>query len=169
MSKRVITLHYTLTTPTGETLDSSRGQAPLSYIEGMQQIIPGLERQLGLLSAGDKRTINVPAAEAYGERDERYMLRVPKADINHPGLKVGDEIQARGGELEGQIFSVVEVTDSEVVLDANHPLAGVDLVFDIEITNIREATKEEIAAASQSHDHGCGDGGCGSGGCGCSH
>ena len=162
MSKRLVTLHYTLTSKAGEQLDSSRDQGPLSYIEGLQQIIPGLERQVGLLNAGDKRVITVPAVDAYGERDERFVLNVPKEDIGHPSLKVGDEIQASGGELEGQIFSVTSITDSTVILDANHPLAGMDLVFDVEVVSMRDATKEEIAQA-QSHDHDHGEG------CGCSH
>lgn len=169
MSNRLITLHYTLTSKTGELLDTSRGQAPLSYIEGLQQIIPGLERQLGLLSAGDKRVITVPAADAYGERDERFVLNVPKEDIGHPSLKVGDEIQAKGGELEGQIFSVTEINDTNVILDANHPLAGVDLTFDVEMVSIREASKEEIEAAAHHHHDHDDEEGCGSGGCGCAH
>ena len=151
MSQRVITFHYRLTDQSGEELDSSEGSNPFAFLEGAKQIIPGLEVELIKLSAGDKTTVKVDAKNAYGDRDERFVLQVGREDLPVDKINVGDELQAGEGELEGQIFSVTEITDESVTLDANHPLAGRDLTFDVEIVEIREATQEEI---EHGHIHG---------------
>lgn len=150
MSPRVITFHYHLTDTENNVLDSSLEREPLSYLEGAGQIIPGLEQALGLLNERDKRKITVPASEAYGERDERYIVSVPRKDLPQEEIQIGDEFLPEQQE-DAHPFRVIEIAEDYVVLDANHPLAGVDLTFDVEVVNIREATEDEI---EHHHAHG---------------
>jgi len=152
MSPRVISFHYTLTSSRGEVLDSSRGQEPLTFLEGGGQIIPGLESRMQELKGGEQRKIEVPAAEAYGERDEAMQLQIPKENLNGQEVQVGDQLQS-SQYPDGPALTVIDISDSTVTLDANHPLAGEDLTFDVEITEIREATGEELA---HGHVHGPG-------------
>jgi FKBP-type peptidyl-prolyl cis-trans isomerase SlyD len=121
------------------------------YMEGSGQIIPGLEDRMKDLKTGEKKKIQVPAAEGYGEREQKYIIAVP-LDKLPPDVKVGDHF-ALGGDPEGHPFSVIEVNSTHATMDANHPLAGVDLIFDVEVVEIREATAEEL---SHGHAHGPG-------------
>lgn len=143
MAAQVTAFHYTLKNKQGQTLDSSEGQEPLAFIQGSGQIIPGLERRMEGLKAGDKKTFVIPPAEAYGERNEDWVVTAKRSEL--PGsAKVGDRF--RGGEEEdAPIFAVMAIEGDEVRLDANHPLAGVELHFDISVTETRPATAEEIA------------------------
>jgi FKBP-type peptidyl-prolyl cis-trans isomerase SlyD len=163
ISPRVISFHYTLKNNEGEVLDSSSGSEPLSYLEGSGQIIPGLEEQIALMSVGDKRTVNVEAARAYGSHDAELVMDVPRSRLpKSEGLEVGDQFAGRGPNGEaGNIFTVVKLSDETVTLDGNHPLAGVDLTFEVEITEMRDATADEVAhghahGPGGHHDHGDG-------------
>lgn len=153
---RVISFHYTLTNVKGETIDTSRdSQAPFSYLEGQSQIIPGLEKSMALLNAGDTRKIEVEPAEAYGEHDEQLIVEVPRSKLpNAEELEAGDQFQASGPNGEQLLFRVLEINGDQVKLDGNHPLAGEKLVFDVEVVSIRNATAEELA-----HGHAHGPGG----------
>ncbi len=155
-TQRVISFHYTLTDSSGEVIDTSRdSESPFAYLEGMGQIIPGLERAMALLNVGDKRKIEVAAADAYGTFDEQLVVEVPKDKLpTTEDLQEGDQFQANGPQGEVLLFRVVEVLGETVKLDGNHPLAGEDLVFDVEVMGIRNATAEEIA-----HGHAHGEGG----------
>lgn len=150
MSQRVISFHYTLTDKSGKVIDASKERGPLSFMEGIGQIIPGLERQLSILKVGDKKKIQVPAAEAYGERDEQRVVKVQPDQLPTKEVKVGDKFSG-GPEAHAPVFVVTNVTSTEVTLDGNHSLAGVDLIFDVELTAVREATEEEL---SHGHAHG---------------
>ena len=152
-SPRVVSFHYTLKNNKGEVLDSSSGSEPLSYLEGSGQIIPGLEEQLALLSVGDKRTVSVEASRAYGAHEAELVMEVPRSRLpKTEGLEVGDQFAGRGPDGEaGAVFTVVSMTEESVTLDGNHPLAGQDLTFEIEITAMRAATKDELA---HGHAHG---------------
>lgn len=150
MAQRVVSFHYTLADTAGKVIDTSSGRAPLSYMEGSGQIISGLERQLAGLKKGDKRKIHVPAAEAYGLRDEKKIIKVPREALPAKEVKVGDRFTG-GQEPHAPVFVVTECASAEVTLDGNHSLAGVDLTFDIELTDSRDATNDEI---SHGHAHG---------------
>jgi FKBP-type peptidyl-prolyl cis-trans isomerase SlyD len=157
MNRSIITFHYTLRDPQARLLDTSEGGEPISYLEGSGQIIEGLEEQLRGREAGAKCKIAVPAAKAYGARDESQVQRVPRSVLPVEGeLKVGDRFQA-GEDRFAPVVMVVKVEGDEVLLDANHPLAGVDLTFDVEIVAVREATDAEL---SHGHPHAQ-DGQCG--------
>jgi FKBP-type peptidyl-prolyl cis-trans isomerase SlyD len=152
MGARVISFHYTLTDPEGNQLDSSQGGDPLSYLEGSGRIIPGLESALSRLEQGDKREVRIAAKEAYGERSAENVFEVPIGKLPTDEVKVGDRFRA-GEEAHAPVVTVTRVENDQVTLDGNHPLAGVDLTFDVEITGIREATDEEM---EHGHVHGPG-------------
>ena len=152
MTKRVITFHYTLTDPSGEVIDSSQGHEPLSFIEGEDQIIPGLEATVITLAAGDKQVIHVEAAQAYGPRDDEHVVTVPRSEMPMQEIGIGDQFQT-DDTAGSPVWTVAEVTDTHVILDANHPLAGLDLTFDVELVEMRDATAEELA---HGHVHGAG-------------
>jgi FKBP-type peptidyl-prolyl cis-trans isomerase SlyD len=157
MPRNVVTFHYTLRDPRGQLLDTSTGGDPISYLEGAGQIIEGLEAELQGAAAGLKRQIQVPAARAYGERDADQVQRVLRSLIPVEGeLKAGDQFQA-GDDQFAPVVTVAGVEGDEVLLDANHPLAGVDLTFDVEVLSVREARADELC-----HGHAHGAEGCSS-------
>lgn len=163
-NRNVVTFHYTLRDSDGRLLDTSAGGQAVSYLEGAGQIIDGLDEALRGLPAGTKTTVNVPSEKAYGSHDPEQVQRVLKALLPVEGeLRPGDHFRA-GEDQFAPIVRVVEVDGDEVLLDANHPLAGVDLVFEVEIVSVRAATDEEL---KHGHAHQGGAGECGSGGCGC--
>lgn len=165
MAAQVTAFHYTLKDNQGRVLDSSEGQEPLAFIQGGGQIIPGLERGIADLKAGDVKTLVIPAAEAYGERNDDWVVTAKRSEL--PGsAKVGDRFRG-GDEDDAPIFAVIAIEGDEVKLDANHPLAGMELHFDIQITETRPATAEELehghvhdgrSGHGHSHDHGHGHG-----------
>jgi len=166
MNRRVVSFHYTLRDPEGRVLDSSAGNPPVSYLEGAGQIIDGLDEQLRLVATGVKTRVQVPAARAYGERDPEQVQRVKRALLPIDGeLQIGETFRT-GEDRQAPVVTVVGIEGDEVLLDGNHPLAGVELTFDVEVVEAREATAEEL---SHGHAHGVGGGGgggCGEG-CGC--
>jgi len=164
MSRNVVTFHYTLRDPQGRLLDTSAGGQPISYLEGAGQIIDGLDEALRGAAVGAKQRVEVPAAKAYGERDDTQVQRVLKALLPVEGdLNPGDQFKA-GEDAFAPVVTVVGVEGDEVILDGNHPLAGVDLVFDVEVLGVRAASAEEL---EHGHAHQGEAGGCGNHDCGC--
>lgn len=154
MPKNVIGFHYELKDGQGQLIDSSQGQEPLLFLEGSGMIIPGLEKEIVGLAVGDKKNVEVKAAEAYGDVVDDLVITVQRSQFPPDAdLKVGDQFQVNE-EPNAPIFTIKKIETEEVVIDGNHPLAGVDLFFDIEITEKREATDDEIA-----HGHAHGPGG----------
>lgn len=154
MSKhRVVSIHYTLTDDQGAVIDSSRGSDPLQYLEGAGNIIPGLEKEVREMKLGEKKNVKIPAAEAYGEKRQDMVIEVPRSQFPADmSPKVGDRFRG-GAEAHAPVFSVIGVSDDKITLDGNHPLAGKDLAFEVEVTEIRDATLEEL---SHGHVHGPG-------------
>lgn len=149
----VASFHYTLTDSTGKVLDSSEGQEPLSYLHGAGNIIPGLEKALLGKTAGDKLNVAVTAAEAYGERDNTMVQELPTSMFSGVDqIEVGMEFHAET-EHGLQVVTVTAVENDTVTIDGNHPLAGVDLNFDVEVTEVRDASPEEL---THGHAHGAG-------------
>jgi FKBP-type peptidyl-prolyl cis-trans isomerase SlyD len=147
MSKKVIAFHYHLTDTAGATIDRSEASEPLAFMTGVGQIIPGLESVLIGMNIGDKKRVEVEAAEAYGERDLQKIVTVNKSQLPEGNIKKGDMFRGHDGE----VVTVTAVNGDTIVLDSNHPLAGQKLVFDVEITTVRDATSEELA---HGHAHG---------------
>lgn len=151
MSQKVISFHYKLTNKQGDVLDSSEGKDALAFLTGSNQIISGLEKELVEMNVGDKKTVEVVADEAYGPKYDDRIAEVPREQFPEE-LEVGMMFST---DPEGMsIVTVTEVTETTVTVDANHPLAGEDLTFDVEITDSRAATEDEIA-----HGHAHGEGG----------
>ena len=143
MTSEVISFHYTLTDPTGKTLDSSLKGEPLTFVTGTGQIIPGLEAQLLKLKTGAKQRLAVPAKDAYGVKDAKRIFDVAREKFPAGEVKVGDRFRL-GNDHQAAVVTVVNVSDAQVRIDTNHPLAGVDLTFDVELIAKRAATKEEL-------------------------
>ncbi len=140
---RVATFHYILTDDAGQVIDRSPDDQPLSYFHGAGNIVPGLEKALDGRRAGDSLTVEVAPAEAYGERVESLVQQVPREAFQGiDRIEPGMQFQANGGQ--GPVLvTVMEVGDTQVRIDGNHPLAGKTLHFDVRITDVREATEDE--------------------------
>ena len=148
----VVLIHYTLTDDKGEKLDSSDG-TPLAYLHGNGNLIPGLERELEGKAAGDKLSVKIAAADAYGEHDKSLIQRIPRRALKGvSNIHVGMQLHAQS-DRGPRAVTVTQIAGDMVTIDANHPLAGQNLNFDVEIAEVRAATEEELA---HGHVHGPG-------------
>ena len=143
---RLLTFHYTLRDAGGRVVDTSRGGEPMPFLEGSGQIIDGLEEPLLQMAAGEKRTVVVPPERAYGVREAELVQKVPKANLPVDDVKVGDQFQT-GPDRQAPVVTVVAIEGDEVLLDANHPLAGQELHFEVELVTVRAATPAELQQA----------------------
>lgn len=149
----VVTIHYTLKDDAGAVIDSSASGEPLAYLHGHGNLIPGLERELAGRDIGEQLSVKVAPAEGYGNHDERLVQTVPRQALRGvKDVKPGMRLQAQT-EQGPRSLTVTEVSDDSVTLDANHPLAGKNLNFDVRIEGVRQATEEELA---HGHVHGPG-------------
>lgn len=150
---KIVTMHYTLTADDGNVLDSSSGGEPLSYLHGHGNIVPGLENALEGAETGFKSRVTVEPEDGYGARREEMVIAAPRDQFD-PAMDLKPGLQVVANGPQGQIiFTVREVGDEEVTLDGNHPLAGQRLHFDVEVTDVRAASAEEL---SHGHVHGPG-------------
>jgi len=140
-----VKVHYTGKLEDGTVFDSSEGRDPLEFTLGKSMVIQGFEAAALGMSPGEKKTVKIPAEEAYGPRHEEMVMEVDRACMP-PEIQpeVGQVLQV--GQSRDQMFQVVvaEVTEESVVLDANHPLAGMDLFFDIELVEIVGAGSTQV-------------------------
>jgi FKBP-type peptidyl-prolyl cis-trans isomerase SlyD len=155
-----VVLDYELRADDGDLLDASEGDGgePIRYVHGYGMLVPGLEAALTGLRAGDERDIVVPAEAGYGEYDEELVLEIERSEFPEPSaVAVGDEFVAESPEGEEIPMTVVEVKDDAVVVDANHPLAGLTLRYSVKVRDVRDATEREIeeaaAALDEAHEH----------------
>lgn len=143
-ANKVASFDYKLTNNAGEVLDSSEGGEPLAYLHGADNIIPGLEKELTGLSVGDSRTVTVPPEQGYGMHSEELIQAVPRSMFEGVDqIEVGMTFQAET-DAGPQVVVVAAVDDENVTIDGNHPLAGETLHFDVTITEVRDATGEEL-------------------------
>ncbi len=148
----VVSVDYQLHLGDGKVIDASEPGAPLAYIHGEGQIVPGLERALEGLSAGDARQVVVDPDDGYGPHDARGVQEVPR-NAFPTGMEptAGMELVAQGPQGEAVPFVVRDVKPESVVIDLNHPLAGKTLHFDVTVRDVRAATAEEL---EHGHVHG---------------
>ncbi len=176
---KVVSIDYTLKNAAGEIIDESKGGGPLNYIHGNGMLITGLEKMLEGKKSGDSFHAEIEPAEGYGEHQDNLIIEIPKEHFPEDiEIEVGMKFEA-AGPGGSNIVTVKSVQEKTVTVDANHPLAGQKLFFDVTVVDVRDQTPEEIAAAQRTgcgggcggcSSGGCGDGscgGCGSGGCGC--
>lgn len=132
-----VTIHYTGRLLDGTIFDSSQGRDPLPFTIGSGQVIPGFEEAVIGMAIGESKTVNIPVEKAYGPRNEEMVLSVPKNQVP-PDIEpeVGMQLQLMNEANQPIVVRVVEVTDEHVALDANPPLAGQELVFDIELVTL---------------------------------
>jgi FKBP-type peptidyl-prolyl cis-trans isomerase SlyD len=150
---KVVSIDYTLKSDEGQVLDTSSGKPPLAYLHGAGNIIPGLEEALEGKAAGDQLNVQIPPERAYGSRDEKLVQAVPRTAFEGaPELQRGMQFQANTN-MGPRLLTIVEVAPDKITVDANHPLAGVTLNFDVKVVDVRDATAEEL---SHGHPHGVG-------------
>ncbi|HET6395652.1 MAG TPA: peptidylprolyl isomerase [Pseudoxanthomonas sp.] len=150
---RVVRFHYTVSEVGQPPLESSKEREPIAILIGHGNIIPGLEAAMQDRQAGDSFSVDVPAADAYGERREGLVQRIPKKHFGETRLQPGMQVVLQTN-FGPRAVTVQKVGLSVVDVDLNHPMAGKDLHFDVEIVEVREASAEEIE-----HGHVHGDGG----------
>ncbi|RMG71455.1 MAG: peptidylprolyl isomerase [Bacteroidetes bacterium] len=152
--KKVVGINYTLRNDAGETLDSSEGRDALYYIHGVGQLISGLEEALEGKTAGDKLNVSIPPEKGYGERQEALIQKVPRTQFPQDvDIQKGMQFHAQGGGGQPLVVTVVDLGLEDVTIDGNHALAGVNLNFEVEVTEVREATASEL---DHGHVHGPG-------------
>jgi FKBP-type peptidyl-prolyl cis-trans isomerase SlyD len=147
----VVAIHYTLTNKGGEVLDTSDGREPLAYLHGRGNLIPGLEKELEGKEKGNKISVTVPPEEAYGIHDENLIREVSRdafKDIEE--LQPGMQFQSQS-EKGIDVFTITKIEGDNITIDGNHALAGETLSFEVEVTDVREATEEEV---THGHVHG---------------
>ncbi|MBI1853179.1 MAG: peptidylprolyl isomerase [Planctomycetes bacterium] len=149
---KVVTIHYTLSNSAGEVLDTSQGGEPFEYLHGGGNIVPGLESKLEGQAIGAHLAVVVEPADGYGVHDPKGVRHVTRGafppDVE---LQVGMQFRAENSEGEATPIWVTEVSGDDVTIDFNHPLAGETLHFDVTITEIRDASREEM---EHGHPHG---------------
>jgi FKBP-type peptidyl-prolyl cis-trans isomerase SlyD len=150
---KVVLIHYTLKNDAGETLDSSSGGEPLAYIHGQGNLVAGLEKALEGKQSGDKLSVKVEPTEGYGVRDDALIQQVPKRQFGGANVQPGMQFHAQTSQGHARVVTVVRIQGDMVTVDGNHPLAGENLNFDVEVTEVREATQEEL---EHGHVHGPG-------------
>ncbi len=151
---RHVVLDYELRAE-GDLVDASEGEGgePIRYVHGYGMLVPGLEAALVGLKAGDERDIVVPAEGGYGDYDEELLLEIERGELPEPAaVEVGDEFVAESPDGEEISMKVVEVKDDAVVVDANHPLAGMTLRYSVKVRDVRDATAREIEEAAEALD-----------------
>ena len=150
----VATFTYRLTDDAGKLLDASEAGEPMAYIHGTESIIPGLEQALEGHTSGDALKLRLPPSQAYGERDEDLVHEVSRDELPAEAeIEIGVQFHAES-EDGAHILTVVGIDGDSVRLDANHPLAGKALNFDVKVVSVRQATAEELT-----HGHAHGEGG----------
>jgi peptidylprolyl isomerase len=132
-----VTVHYTGRLEDGTVFDSSEGKDPLQFTIGEGQVIPGFEQGVLGMEPGQSKTVDIPAEDAYGPYDPRLVTEVERSQFP-PALELEVGMQLQGSQPGGQVarFTVKDLTDTTVTLDANHQLAGKDLIFDIEMVSV---------------------------------
>jgi len=162
--KTLVKLNYKGTLEDGSVFDTSEGREPLEFVFGLGMIIPGLEEGIKGLKVGDKKSVKVTSDKAYGPLQEEAIQEVPKDQLpKEAELKVGMQLAAQGPQ--GTIpVTIKEIKDTTIIVDFNHPLAGKDLTFDVEVIEVRVASEEDMAKfmAPPAHEHGegCSGGNC---------
>jgi FKBP-type peptidyl-prolyl cis-trans isomerase SlyD len=148
----VVTIHYTLKDESGEIVDSSEGMDPLVYLQGAENIVPGLEHALAGKQVGDKLSVTVQPKDGYGELIPE-LCQVVSIDMFQgvDELEIGQMFETESAEGYPMIVTITEISEGNVTIDANHPLAGQVLNFAVEVVDVREASEEEL---EHGHVHG---------------
>jgi FKBP-type peptidyl-prolyl cis-trans isomerase SlyD len=149
----VVAIHYTLKDDSGEIIDTSAGGEPLTYLHGRGNLISGLERELQGKQPGDKLNVTIAAADGYGDYDQKLVQRIPRRSLKGiANVKPGMQLRTQTPQGARTVV-VTRITGDIVTVDGNHPLAGKNLNFEVEVAAVRDATAEEL---EHGHVHGPG-------------
>lgn len=152
---KVVGLIYTLKDSEGEIIEERSSEDPLMYIQGADQLLPAVEKAVDGKPVGFKAEIHLAAADAYGDYDEELVAEVERSEFpKDVNITIGMKFETQDPDGEPVLVEVIEVDSEKIVVDGNHPLAGIDLQFALEVKSIREATQEELE-----HGHVHGEGG----------
>jgi FKBP-type peptidyl-prolyl cis-trans isomerase SlyD len=155
----VVEINYTLTDESGDVIDSTQKENPFAFIQGKQNLLPGLEMEIQGKKVGEVFKAVIPPEKAYGQHNQSLVQSLPLESFgaDAKSIKVGDAFQIQ--DHNGQVMRVqaVEINDQEITLDANHQLAGKTLTFDVEIISVREATADELAKGHLFTESSCCD------------
>lgn len=147
---KVVAINYQLNDEDGNLLDASEGE-PLEYLQGHHNIVPGLESELAGMAVGEKKKVVVKPEDGYGTYDPELQMKVERSEFGKHKLQEGMTIELHSDAGEVMEAQITGIDDKMVHLDANHPLAGKTLYFDVEIAAIRDASKDEL---EHGHPHG---------------
>ena len=136
-----VQLEYTLKDDTGAVLDSNKGGSPITFTQGRQQLVPGLEKALNGMHPGEEKQVTVKPEDGYGDVNPTAQTEVPKAMLPPDSLAVGSQLVARSRGGESMLVRIKEIKESTVIIDLNHPLAGKTLFFDVKITGVEPPKK----------------------------
>ena len=155
-NEKVVTMHFNVLDKEKTVIDTTYESEPLIFIQGTGLLVQGLEEALIGMSAKDKKTVDLTAEHAYGPRFPQLVQSMPKSMFDGMEVDVGMQFRATTDEGE-QTVIVVEVADDTIMVDGNHPLAGIDLTFEVEIMDVRDATEEELDHGHiHAHGESCG-------------
>jgi len=153
MNPRFVTFHYVLKNKEGAVLESNMDAEPMMFLEGASQVMPSLEAGIREMKVGEKKIIYIHSANAYGSRDENLVIDVPLTELpSKKPVHEGQKFSFQSKNKPPRTFRVTKVCDTYATLDGNHPLAGQDLFFDVEIKGAREASRDEITIQNFSTD-----------------
>ncbi|HKA31646.1 MAG TPA: peptidylprolyl isomerase [Candidatus Binatia bacterium] len=147
-SGSTVSLEYTLTSDDGQFTESNKGKEPLRYVDGREQIIPGLEKALEGLPAGAEKKVTVKPEDGYGQVDPKNFQEVPKEAVPADSLQVGTTLVAQNAQGQQFPVRVHEIKEKTVVMDMNHPLAGKTLVFEVKILDVKPPENQVPAPSS---------------------
>ena len=145
----IVSLEYTLTGDDGKVIDSNKGKAPLKYVQGQHQIVPGLEREIVGMKVGSEKHVKVKPEDGYGPVDPRGFIEYPREEIPANGLKVGAVLMGKGPQGQPVRARVKEIKEKTVIIDMNHPMAGKNLNFDVKVLDIEAPPPAQVIQPSQ--------------------
>jgi FKBP-type peptidyl-prolyl cis-trans isomerase SlyD len=156
-----VTVRYAAFDEKGAEVERTPDDEPLTYVHGYAQIVPGLERTLEGMRSGERRRFELAPEDAFGVTDESAVFEVDRADLGEAkDVSPGDELLAEDADGDTIAMRVLEVRDDCILVDANHPLAGRTLTFEVEVLGVREATDEEVAEAQEELEEQAESAGC---------
>lgn len=152
-NETTVTINYTLTETGGEILEKTEKGEPVTYLQGLEMMLPALEEALEGKVPGDKVKVDLKKDDAFGERTDELVIKIPVEDFEDPDkLSEGDEIIVGNGEEEA-LMVIIDIAEKEITLDGNHPYAGKDVSFEIEVIEVHKTTDEDLEQFSDAHDH----------------
>jgi FKBP-type peptidyl-prolyl cis-trans isomerase SlyD len=152
-NETTVTIDYTLSEKGGDVLEKTEPNEPTTYLQGLEMMLPALEEALEGKVPGDKIKVELAVDEAFGERLDELVIKIPIEDFeDSKSLEVGNEIIVGNGEEE-VLMIILAISDKEVTLDGNHPYAGKDIIFDIEVKEVHKTTDDDLEQFSHDHEH----------------